>query len=87
MARRFIVSCLLTGLVSALLLPASARAEGKFHLRITGKDDQSWIIDLRDRSVTEGNGRPADATLTIQDAHLAEILKGKLDPQIAYRRC
>jgi putative sterol carrier protein len=58
--------------------------EGKFHLRITGKDDQSWIIDLRDRSVTEGNGRPADATLTIQDAHLAEILKGKLDPQIAF---
>jgi WS/DGAT/MGAT family acyltransferase len=58
--------------------------EGKFHLRITGRDDQSWIIDLQDRSVTEGNGRPADATLTIRDAHLADILKGKLDPQIAF---
>ena len=42
------------------------------------------MIDLQDRSVTEGNGRPADATLTIRDAHLAEILKGNLDPQIAF---
>jgi diacylglycerol O-acyltransferase len=58
--------------------------EGKFRLRITGEDDRSWIIDLQDRSVTEGNGRPADATLTIRDAHLAEILKGNLDPQIAF---
>lgn len=64
--------------------PDRSLGEGKFHLRITGEDDRSWIIDLRDRSVTEGNGRPADATLTIQDAHLAEILKGNLDPQIAF---
>ena len=42
------------------------------------------MIDLEDRSVTEGNGRPADATLTIRDAHLAEILRGNLDPQIAF---
>jgi len=58
--------------------------EGKFHLRITGADEKSWTIDLRDRSVTEGNGTPADATLTIRDAHLAEILRGNLDPQIAF---
>ena len=58
--------------------------DGKFQLRITGADDQSWMIDLQDRSVTEGNGRPADATLTIRDTHLAEILKGSLDPQIAF---
>jgi WS/DGAT/MGAT family acyltransferase len=58
--------------------------DGKFHLRITGNGDRSWIIDLADRSVTEGNGRPADATLTIRDAHLADILEGKLDPQIAF---
>ena len=35
-------------------------------------------------NVTEGNGQPADATLTIRDAHLAEILRGNLDPQIAF---
>ena len=58
--------------------------EGKFHLRITGTDERSWMIDLRDRSVTEGNGTPADATLTIRDSHLAEILRGNLDPQIAF---
>jgi diacylglycerol O-acyltransferase len=58
--------------------------EGKFHLRITGTEDKSWMIDLNDRSVTEGNGTPADATLTIRDAHLAEILRGNLDPQIAF---
>jgi putative sterol carrier protein len=58
--------------------------DGKFHLRITGADEKSWTIDLQDRSVTEGNGTPADATLTILDAHLAEILRGNLDPQIAF---
>ena len=58
--------------------------EGRFHLRITGAGEQSWMIDMGDRSVTEGNGRPADATLTIRDAHLAEILNGNLDPQIAF---
>jgi len=58
--------------------------QGKFHLCVTGADDKSWTIDLQDRSVTEGNGRPADATLTIRDAHLAEILRGNLDPQIAF---
>ncbi len=58
--------------------------DGTFHLRITGQNDRSWMIDLQDRSVTEGNGRSADATLTIRDAHLAEILKGNLDPQIAF---
>jgi WS/DGAT/MGAT family acyltransferase len=58
--------------------------EGKFQLRITGADEKSWMIDLGERSVTEGNGRPADATLTIRDAHLAEILRGNLDPQIAF---
>jgi WS/DGAT/MGAT family acyltransferase len=58
--------------------------EGKFHLRITGADEKSWTIDLHDRSVTQGNGTPVDATLTILDAHLAEILRGNLDPQIAF---
>lgn len=59
-------------------------AEGKFQLRITGPGEQTWMIDMQDRSVTEGNGQPADATLTIRDAHLAEILRGNLDPQIAF---
>jgi WS/DGAT/MGAT family acyltransferase len=58
--------------------------DGKFQLRITGVSNTSWMIDLGDRSVTEGNGRAADATLTIRDAHLAQILEGKLDPQIAF---
>ena len=58
--------------------------DGKFQLRITGAHDANWMIDLQDRSVTEGNGRPADATLTIRDAHLAQIVEGKLDPQIAF---
>ncbi|MBW2549926.1 MAG: wax ester/triacylglycerol synthase family O-acyltransferase [Deltaproteobacteria bacterium] len=58
--------------------------EGTFQLRITGADEKSWMIDLKERSITEGNGRPADATLTIRDAHLAEILRGSLDPQIAF---
>ncbi len=58
--------------------------EGKFHLCITGSANESWMIDLGDRSVTAGNGKPADATLTIRDAHLAQILEGKLDPQIAF---
>lgn len=57
---------------------------GKFLLCVTGAADKSWTIDLEDRSVTEGNGQPTDATLTIRDAHLAEILKGNLDPQIAF---
>lgn len=64
--------------------PERSLGEGKFQLRVTGAQDESWMIDLRERSVTEGNGRPADATLTIRDTHLAEILKGKLDPQIAF---
>jgi putative sterol carrier protein len=42
------------------------------------------MIDLGDRSVTDGNGRPADATLTIRDEHLAQILEGTLDPKIAF---
>ena len=58
--------------------------EGTFQLRITGVADKSWMIDLSERSVIEGNGRPADATLTIRDAHLAQILQGTLDPQIAF---
>jgi WS/DGAT/MGAT family acyltransferase len=58
--------------------------EGTFLLCITGAADRSWTIDFEDRSVTEGNGQPPDATLTIRDAHLAEILKGNLDPQIAF---
>jgi WS/DGAT/MGAT family acyltransferase len=58
--------------------------EGKFQLCITGGSDGTWMIDLGDRSVTEGNGQPADATLTIRDAHLAQILEGTLDPQIAF---
>jgi diacylglycerol O-acyltransferase len=58
--------------------------EGKFQLRITGASDGSWMINLEERSVTEGNGHPADATLTIRDAHLAQILEGTLDPQIAF---
>jgi putative sterol carrier protein len=58
--------------------------QGTFQLRITGEDDKSWMIDLEERSITEGNGRPTDATLTIRDAHLAEILRGNLDPQIAF---
>ena len=58
--------------------------QGTFQLRITGENDKSWMIDLEERSITEGNGRPADATLTIRDAHLAEILRGNLDPQIAF---
>ncbi len=58
--------------------------EGTFQLKITGADQKSWRIDLEERSVTEGNGKPADATLTIQDSHLAEILRGNLDPQIAF---
>ena len=58
--------------------------EGTFQLHVTGGADKSWRIDLEERSVVEGNGKPADARLTIRDAHLAEILKGNLDPQIAF---
>ncbi|MBW2507911.1 MAG: wax ester/triacylglycerol synthase family O-acyltransferase [Deltaproteobacteria bacterium] len=58
--------------------------DGRFQLRITGAADATWMINLSERSVTAGNGHPADATLTIRDAHLAEILEGKLDPQIAF---
>ena len=58
--------------------------DGSFQLRITGAADATWTINLSERSVTAGNGRPADATLTIRDAHLAQILEGKLDPQIAF---
>jgi WS/DGAT/MGAT family acyltransferase len=57
---------------------------GRFQLRITGAADRQWTVDLQERSVTEGNGQPTDATLTIRDAHLADILRGKLDPQIAF---
>lgn len=57
---------------------------GRFQLRITGASDRQWTVDLQERSVTEGNGQPTDATLTIRDAHLADILRGKLDPQIAF---
>jgi WS/DGAT/MGAT family acyltransferase len=58
--------------------------DGRFQLCITGASDQRWTVDLEERSVREGNGKPADATLTIRDAHLAEILRGNLDPQIAF---
>ena len=58
--------------------------DGRFQLRITGAADRRWTVDLEERSVSEGNGKPADATLTIRDAHLAEILRGNLDPQIAF---
>lgn len=57
---------------------------GCFQLRITGASDQQWTVDLQERSVREGNGQTPDATLTIRDAHLAEILRGNLDPQIAF---
>ncbi len=58
--------------------------EGTFQLRVTGSADKSWRIDLEERSVVEGTGKHADARLTIRDSHLAEILKGNLDPQIAF---
>jgi WS/DGAT/MGAT family acyltransferase len=58
--------------------------EGTFQLCVTGSADKTWRIDLEERSVVEGNGKPTDATLTIRDSHLAEILKGNLDPQIAF---
>jgi putative sterol carrier protein len=58
--------------------------DGRFQLCITGASDQRWTVDLGERSVREGNGKSADATLTIRDAHLAEILRGNLDPQIAF---
>jgi WS/DGAT/MGAT family acyltransferase len=61
-----------------------ALGEGTFQLTITGADEKSWMINLGERSMREGNGRPADATLTIRDAHLADILRGKLDPKIAF---
>ena len=64
--------------------PGSALGRGTFQLTIVGNDEKSWMIDLEERSVREGNGRPADATLTIRDAHLAEILRGNLDPKIAF---
>ena len=64
--------------------PDRSLGDGTFHLKITGADEKIWMIDMQARSVTEGNGRPADATLTIRDSHLAEILRGNLDPQIAF---
>jgi WS/DGAT/MGAT family acyltransferase len=64
--------------------PERALGEGTFQLTITGADEKSWMINLEERSMREGNGRPADATLTIRDAHLADILRGKLDPKIAF---
>ncbi len=57
---------------------------GRFQLRITGAAEKNWMVDLVDRSVTEGLTDGADATLTIRGDHLSEILHGNLDPQIAF---
>lgn len=59
-------------------------AEGTFQLRVTGPPNEVWMIDLGERSVTEGNGRPADATLTIGGVDLARIVRGEIDPQMAF---
>ena len=59
-------------------------ATGTFQFQITGDNAQAWVIDLPKRSVTEGTVEGPDATLTIRDEHLAQITRGKLDPQIAF---
>ncbi len=61
-----------------------AIGSGRFQLRITGAGENDWMVDLAGRSVTEGVGGAADATLTIRGDHLSQILHGDLDPQIAF---
>lgn len=57
---------------------------GTFQFQITGDSAQAWVVDLPKRSVTEGTTEEPDATLTIRDEHLAQITRGKLDPQTAF---
>lgn len=57
--------------------------EGVFQFEVTGPNTNHWVVALGDRTVSEGKAAQPDATLTIRDEHLAMILGGKLDPQIA----
>ncbi len=69
---------------AALEKVAGDAGTGTFQFRITGDDEQAWVVDLPKRSVIEGTVEEPDATLTIRDEHLALISTGKLDPQLAF---
>lgn len=57
---------------------------GTLQFRVTGGSEQSWVVDVPAKSVTQGEASEPDATLTIRDEHLAQIVRGNLDPQIAF---
>ncbi|MEM8606066.1 MAG: wax ester/triacylglycerol synthase family O-acyltransferase [Myxococcota bacterium] len=70
---------------SALANPTlEAPTTGTFQFEITGDNAQDWIVDINQKSVTQGKATGPDATLTIRDEHLAQITRGDLDPQIAF---
>lgn len=58
--------------------------DGTFQFQVTGPSATDWVVALKERTVTEGKAAQPDATLRIADKHLAKILGGKLDPQIAF---
>ena len=69
---------------SALESADDSPSEGRVQFRVTGGSEQNWVVDIPGKSVTMGEASEPDATLTIRDEHLAQILSGKLDPQIAF---
>ncbi|MGB5809353.1 MAG: wax ester/triacylglycerol synthase family O-acyltransferase [Polyangiales bacterium] len=72
--------------VRTALANANAESLGTatFQFEVTGDHAQAWVVDVPNRSVTEGTADGPDATLTIRDEHLAQITRGNLDPQIAF---
>ena len=61
----------------------AADASGTFQFRIIGASESNWIVALEELSVARGETEDADATLSIKGKHLASILAGRLDPQLA----
>eukprot|EP01067_Filipodium_phascolosomae_P004872 Filipodium_phascolosomae@DN2849_c0_g1_i1.p1 len=52
-----------------------------------GKAVDFWVVDLRNgvvKNEKSGEGTPPDATFSISDADIFEVVMGKLNPQIAF---
>jgi diacylglycerol O-acyltransferase len=72
------------GRIRESLERATAPGTATFQFRVTGSAVGNWVVALGDRKVTEGEAANPSATFTVRDDHLAQILRGELDPQMAF---
>lgn len=70
--------------VRAQLERAPSPGTGTLQFCVTGPTSARWAVALAERSITAGEAERPDSTLTIRGDHLIQILRGELDPQMAF---